>query len=129
MFCSKCGQDKPTDLFYKRNGIKRGYAYLCKPCIKPLDTRTKEDQWERKMKSNYGIDKVEYERMLEEQGGKCALCGDAECQSGKRFAVDHCHETGVVRAILCYNCNTGLGKFRDDPEVLRKAAELVERFK
>lgn len=103
--------------------------YLCKPCVKPLDTRTQEDNWERSIKSKFGVDREEYHSMLDKQGGKCGLCGDAVCQSGKRLAVDHCHETGAVRGVLCYNCNTGLGKFRDNPEVLRKAAEWIERFK
>lgn len=126
--CSKCCETKQTSEFYKRSGIKRGYMYLCKTCVKPLDSRTKEDNWERSIKSKFGVDKESYNAILAAQGGRCGLCGDTACQSGKRMAVDHCHTTGVVRGLLCYNCNTGLGKFRDNPEVLRKAAEWIERI-
>lgn len=60
--------------------------------------------------------------MLEAQDGVCAVCAVAPAAQ-----VDHDHETGRVRELLCFNCNGGLGQFRDDPEVLRRAAEYVER--
>ena len=58
--------------------------------------------------------------MLEEQGGVCAICKTAPA-----VHVDHDHATGAVRALLCFNCNGGLGQFKDDPAVLRAAAEYV----
>lgn len=67
-----------------------------------------------------------YEQILEKQGGRCAICGKEA--SGNRFAIDHSHETGEIRGLLCYQCNTGLGSFRDDSELLRKAiAYLSDR--
>ena len=125
--CSKCAGLKDTTEFYRRNGVTRGYTYLCKPCLKPFEVRTQEDNWERSIKRKFGVDKACYFKMLADQEGRCALCGDKECQSGKRFAVDHCHTTGSVRGLLCYNCNTGLGKFKDKPDILRKAADYLER--
>jgi len=59
--------------------------------------------------------------MLADQGGSCAICRTAPA-----VHVDHDHETGAVRALLCFNCNGGLGQFRDDPVVLRAAADYVE---
>lgn len=58
--------------------------------------------------------------MLAEQGGVCAICRAAPAAH-----VDHDHATGAVRALLCFNCNGGLGQFRDDPDTLREAAEYV----
>jgi len=69
--------------------------------------------------------------MLEAQGGVCKLCSKPETrvnpQTGgvSRLAVDHCHKTGVVRGLLCLDCNTGLGKFGDDPTLLLKAVEYL----
>jgi hypothetical protein len=59
--------------------------------------------------------------MLAAQGGLCAICKVAP--GGH---VDHDHETGAVRALLCFNCNGGLGQFKDNPEVLHAAAYYVQ---
>ncbi|WP_244524233.1 endonuclease VII domain-containing protein [Geodermatophilus dictyosporus] len=62
--------------------------------------------------------------MLEAQGGACAIC---EVQPAAH--VDHDHDTGRVRQLLCFGCNGGLGQFKDDPTVLRAAARYVERHR
>ncbi len=59
--------------------------------------------------------------MLVDQGGVCALCRTAPAAH-----VDHDHATGGVRELLCFNCNGGLGQFKDDPALLRAAARYVE---
>lgn len=64
--------------------------------------------------------------MAEAQGGKCAICKSAG--SGK-LHVDHCHESGKVRQLLCNTCNGGLGLFKDNPELMRVAAQYVEKHK
>lgn len=74
----------------------------------------------------YGITVNDYDAMLERQGGRCAICGTADPgRSSDVFAVDHCHETGQVRGLLCYKCNTGLGMFRDDPRQLVTALQYL----
>lgn len=75
----------------------------------------------------YGITLLEYEAQLDKQNGMCALCGITECGSGRNFAVDHCHETGNVRGLLCANCNNGLGRFKDNTEVLRNAITYLNQ--
>ena len=62
--------------------------------------------------------------MFDAQGGLCAIC-----QTAPAVHVDHDHETGAVRALLCFNCNGGLGQFRDDPALLQAAADYVERHR
>ena len=79
----------------------------------------------------YGITLCDYRELNEKQDGLCAICGNKETtrhQNGdiKGLAVDHCHETGKVRGLLCYRCNTGIGKLMDDPKLLRKAANYLE---
>lgn len=75
----------------------------------------------------YGLTAEAYEAMLAAQGGVCAICGGVDAK-GRRLSVDHDHESGVVRALLCGGCNVALGFMRDDPTLLRAAADYLERF-
>jgi hypothetical protein len=87
---------------------------------------------QRKWKSA-GVDADRYQEMLHEQKGVCAICGRTERHkdglSGKPkdLAVDHDHKTGAVRALLCSACNTALGLFNDDPELLDAAKAYLAR--
>lgn len=89
----------------------------------------------RKMLSSYGITNNDYVAMMEAQGGKCAICQSetsrTDWRSGKVHAlsVDHDHVTKQVRALLCDNCNRGLGLFGDSLETLRSAVAYLERHK
>lgn len=84
-----------------------------------------------RLKRLYGLTLVEYQTMLERQQGRCAICGDAPDPDGvkaaSRLHVDHDHATGANRELLCGRCNQGVGFFRDDPQLLRSAAEYIER--
>jgi hypothetical protein len=79
------------------------------------------------LKKLYGITLDEYKVILEAQGGVCAICGKAETRTDhktkkvSRLHVDHCHESGKVRGLLCHLCNAMLGHAKDDVTVLRKA--------
>ena len=68
----------------------------------------------------YGIDEVQLNRLLEAQRGLCAICEEQPAQH-----VDHCHDSGKVRGLLCFNCNGALGRFEDDPEILKRAIEYL----
>ncbi|MBW1743926.1 MAG: endonuclease VII domain-containing protein [Deltaproteobacteria bacterium] len=69
--------------------------------------------------------------MEERQGGVCAICGDPETnqRNGRtiRLSIDHDHETGQVRGLLCVRCNTGLGLFGDNIEVIQKVVDYLSR--
>lgn len=77
----------------------------------------------------YGITYPAAEALLTKQGGCCAICSThlSLDNRGKqeRSAIDHCHKTGAVRGILCMHCNQGLGKFRDDPDLLARARSYL----
>ena len=78
----------------------------------------------------YAITVEQYNEILERQGGVCAICRGEETRTVKgticSLAVDHDHETGQVRGLLCQACNAALGGFRDDPELLKRAADYIE---
>jgi hypothetical protein len=76
------------------------------------------------LRNKFGLTPCEYDRILESQGGVCALC---ECPPtpGISLHVDHDHGTGEIRGLLCVRCNNALGLFREDPDLLRRAARYV----
>ena len=66
--------------------------------------------------------------MLEAQNGKCLVCGDTESYLGHRLAVDHDHQTGAIRGLLCKGCNLGLGNLKDRADLMDKAAAYLRQF-
>jgi hypothetical protein len=78
------------------------------------------------LKRKYGMTPGDYERLLAEQDGRCAICGGLPAD-GQSLHVDHCHESGLVRGLLCFNCNAGLGMFDHDGERLGAAATYLRR--
>lgn len=84
----------------------------------------------RRAVKRYGIDLETYERLLDEQGGHCALCpATRETNRGHWLYVDHDHVTGVVRGLLCRRCNSTLGYMDEEPARLRRAADYLERYR
>ena len=79
----------------------------------------------KQLKSSYGITLAYFNGMLELQNSVCAICN--EPQKGKYLAVDHCHETGKVRGLLCENCNKALGQFHDNITLLKSAIAYLEK--
>lgn len=128
--CSTCKEEKDTSAFHPHKSRKDGLQTSCKACANsrrgkydPVANRRKE------LNRLYGLTLDAYDRMVAQQGGRCAICGSPEADGKwKRFHVDHDHETGRVRALLCNGCNRGLGFFQDKPEALRAAADYLERF-
>jgi hypothetical protein len=87
----------------------------------PERKRKQRDSYYRR---TFGMSADEFDAMLEAQGGVCALCGERPEREAS-LHVDHCHETGAVRGILCLSCNQGLGKFRESAELLERAAAYL----
>ena len=84
--------------------------------------------YKSQLKQRFGMTLEDYDRMLMEQNGKCFICDvhHTEAVRGK-LNVDHCHTSGKVRGLLCFNCNTALGKFKDDIELLEKAIAYLKK--
>ena len=97
------------------------------------NTQYREKHKWSKVKRIYGLEKEDFERMCDEQENKCKIC-DMEFMSGllemkeRKYApnIDHCHDSGKVRGLLCGSCNKGLGNFKDSKKNLQSAMEYLE---
>ncbi|MHA1410550.1 MAG: endonuclease VII domain-containing protein [Candidatus Odinarchaeia archaeon] len=114
--------------------FKKGYTpwnkgvskYSDKKEAKRKEYRKNEKKyWERKIKNKFGVTMEEYDKILREQKEKCAICGK---KPKMRLSIDHNHKTGKVRGLLCYNCNAGIGMFREDTSLMKKAIKYMEKY-
>ena len=128
--CAKCKETKVLEDFPK--GLRKDGTYsYCKTCMVSINQRNynAEARRRRALKEHYNITPEDYDRMFFEQDGKCAIClGTESYHTSPRLHVDHCHNTGAVRGLLCSKCNTGIAKFEDQPESLRRAADYLEIY-
>lgn len=87
-----------------------------------------EKKANQRLKAAFGITLDQFNKMLAQQNGGCAICGTTILTKTKsRHYVDHNHKTGKVRGILCHHCNFGIGHFQDNPNLLTKAADYLKR--
>jgi hypothetical protein len=123
--CPACATYKPASEFPRNRAERRGYATYCKPCHNRITKRNIQrlhgSGRNFQLKRRYGVDAVQVEWMILQQGGVCALCGD-----GAPAHVDHSHENGEVRGIVCFNCNRALGYLDDQPDLFYRIAEYLE---
>ncbi len=99
--CSKCKIIKPLSEFYNDKRSADGKYSSCKTCRKADNNPSYRRSYYMRL---YGMTEIEYDQLLEFQEGKCFLCGK-ECSSGRKLSVDHDHDTGEVRGLLCIGCN------------------------
>jgi hypothetical protein len=115
------------------DGRKKTSAARCKPCRDRALVNEASPKWtggvrSSALRSRYSLTIDDYEEMHTAQGGVCALCTgrqtmvDRKTGAPRALAVDHDHQTGAVRGLLCGQCNVGLGMFKDNPDLLEKAA-------
>ncbi len=104
-----------------------------KEALKLYNRKYKRDNSDRvheyHLKSMYGLSMEEYNKMFDNQNGCCWICSTHQQDLKHRLFVDHCHDTGQVRGLLCRSCNTGLGNFNDDPSLLKIATEYLDQKK
>lgn len=118
--CAVCSNVKPKSDFYDSRNHWTGKDSRCKTCFVATSTM-------RRRLREFGWTTEQYDLAMEQQGGKCAICGfKPDLLNGDRMlSADHCHDTNSPRGLLCNNCNQGLGKFMDNPELLQRAAEYL----
>jgi len=130
--CSKCLITKPTTNFYAQKGCLHGKSSWCKDCSRVYDKEKNKSSEYKLHKKNYELQKLygitikDYNSMLEQQNNKCKLCENS-FQQNKKIHVDHCHNTGKIRGLLCVSCNRGLGYLKDDKDLLLKAVKYLKR--
>ena len=114
--CSRCLEMKTVDMFGKDRYTKDGLHACCKDCKTDIQ-----------LQHEFGITLREYENLLKRQNGKCACCGANNPGNNRtRFAVDHSHQTGKIRGLLCFRCNVTLGHCNDDSDILQKLIDYLE---
>lgn len=121
--CYKCGEEKTIDDFYAKR-------HACKPCVREDQRRFRNSKPDynraHNLQKRYGISVAEYHALIADHNFACGICkveiSDAVGYKGKRLSVvDHNHETGDVRGILCSRCNLVLGHARENTDILYRA--------
>lgn len=152
IYCSICGKNKRAIDFQKVKDKRSGLSTYCKECLRILTLQWKLNNtgrvreygkkyfknlpaerkrlYSRRYRlKNYGLTLERYDQLLSGQKGKCKICKSPPNGPGKVLHVDHCHKTKKVRGLLCSDCNTGLGKFRDNPRLLKIARDYIRHNK
>lgn len=124
-FCPRCGAVKPHVEFGSNRAEKSGLTAYCKPCHNQamVENKARNHGSVRNylLKLRYGVTAAEIDERRLQQGGICVIC-----LRGSPDHVDHNHETGLFRGLLCFSCNGGLGQFEDDTYRLRQAAGYLD---
>ncbi len=140
--CTKCKVEKPLEEFSADHQHRDGKRSHCKECIRKYRAANPEKAREyrrrhpekyrkrvrlgRHLKCRYGLSLEQRNKLLTRQGGKCAVCGK-KFDDKRKPHVDHCHDAGHVRGLLCINCNLAEGYFQRDPRNVRRLLAYMER--
>lgn len=121
--CPTCAEWKPLTEFYKNRSMPDGLNQYCKPCwkeyMRPREIKRVRADPRRPSYQKFGLTRAEFEAMVEAHDGACAICKGNRAK--RALHIDHDHETGRIRGLLCGKCNLGLGHARDSVERLRRA--------
>jgi hypothetical protein len=131
--CRTCGDEaknvEQLELFVKDTKSKFGRYNICKKCHTSSDSARYHNNSLEKRCKKFGITIDEYNNFVSIQNNSCAICKkhkDDFSGRGNNFHIDHCHTSGKVRGLLCSNCNTGLGQFKDDIKSLESAIQYLK---
>lgn len=126
--CARCKEMLTPGSFGTHAWCRRCCSEYNKSRPRPYRSTPAETR-RRNLKKKFGITPEQYDDLLTKQGGKCAICGTTSNFTFKNLCVDHDHKTGLVRGLLCLNCNTALGQLKDSTDLLLKAVDYLEGFK
>lgn len=132
--CTRCKEWKTLDHFGRRADRRSVPLSQCKPCMAEQARAYHAGQRgrDRRYAKKYGVTIEWYDEMMAHQAGVCAICGSPPSSNSRthpHLAIDHDHQTGATRGLLCFNCNGGLGQFKDDPELLEKALRYLTYYR
>lgn len=128
--CERCSISKPACEFYIREG-KNGMTLQkpCKDCMRLYQKSRKEIIRGGNLKRVFNLSREEYNAILLEQEERCKICKKHVSEFTKELAVDHCHKTNKVRGLLCSSCNTGIGHFKDNVELMNEGIKYLQNSK
>lgn len=134
--CIRCGEHKGASEFAPSNHTLDGWAQRCAACRAELEAAsdirrrlrkpTPEKARLKQIKYKYGVTEAQFLSMMLAQASACGICKTPFVET-RGVCVDHCHETGKIRGLLCHPCNTAIGFLKDSPTICRLAAEHLER--
>lgn len=132
--CQQCHLEKEITEFYTDKTRKDGFRQKCKPCQLKAKSdwikANREKERSTRLKNQYNITIQIYKEMLLKQNNCCYICKTINPGNKMQsFQIDHDHNTGKVRGLLCPKCNRGLGFFNDNVELLRTAALYLDSFR
>lgn len=142
--CTKCKVVKEDCNFYKCSLVKSGLSPSCKACsseysksyraanrervrnnistwVKSNPEKCSERARRATLKRRYGMSVADYDLILKDQEGMCKICGES-----KRLYIDHCHDSGIVRGLLCASCNIGVGHLEKSGDFVQKALDYIK---
>lgn len=117
--CKRGHEFTPENTYVQKNGSRQ-----CRACVNLLAKGRRDKRDDYRLRWQYGINLEDYMSLLDAQNGTCFICKSPPVNH--KLMVDHDHDTGVVRGLLCAQCNHGIGNFQDNPELIRRAATYVE---
>jgi hypothetical protein len=142
--CIKCNENKFIKCFYTKSDSKDGYTKRCKDCIRDSyreDYKRRPEYYKNKeklkyekhpslarrmqLKQNYNITLEYYNELFLKQNGCCAICTKHQNEFKRPLSVDHCHITNKIRGLLCVNCNSAIGLFKENEENMYKAINYL----
>jgi hypothetical protein len=131
--CVKCAEEKPRDAFPRCAAKRNGLSSWCKECTNERQRKrwtdgkgNKDSRWKSRIKHRYGLSKEGFDKLWDANNGRCHICTTQLTVEHSGYAIDHNHETGEVRGLLCPTCNSGLGHFKDSIGVLEAAIEYLK---
>jgi hypothetical protein len=135
--CTTCSNLRPLTEFNAHKPSPQGRRLRCRDCTRQYqkDYRKKYPEKvaarerSKELRKHYDLNPDQYEALKAWSNGGCTICGAKNGREGYRLFVDHDHDTGKVRALLCNDCNQGLGRFKDRVDLLRIAIAYLEYFK
>lgn len=125
-YCPGCEQILPLADFVKNRSTASGFGAYCRPCQNQKARESRERRGGARryhLRRRYAIDLEQFDRLFAQQRGLCAICHTDPAEH-----VDHDHDTGAVRGLLCNTCNVGLGNFKDDLVRILNAADYLEGY-
>ena len=134
--CSRCGEVKVLDDYHNRTASPDGKKPACIVCVNTKAMKVRSDSPDktraRNLKARFDMSIEQYNVIFLKQKGKCAICHKAESSrdtngKSKWLSVDHNHDTGAVRGLLCNACNTGIGKLGDSIHILLNAVQYLKK--